>query len=89
MNALLDEWELQIVQLRAHYEQLLFFSIPKLLNLYNLMTSKESQFDGVAKEVGFLFQNKPDVQLKLRETVKVYTMIDLARNRVIYYCGSP
>lgn len=58
-----------MTQLRMKYEQLLFFSIPKLLHLYELMMSKE--IDGVAKEIGFLFQNKPDVQQKLRETVEV------------------
>ena len=58
-----------MTQLHIQYEQLLFFSIPKLLHLYELMMSKE--IDDVAKEVGFLFQNKPDVQQKLRETVEV------------------
>ena len=69
ISVLLADWEEQMTQLHIQYEQLLFFSIPKLLHLYELMMSKE--IDDVAKEVGFLFQNKPDVQQKLRETVEV------------------
>ena len=60
-----------MAQLRVQYEQLLFFSVPKLLHLYDLIISRECQADSVAKEVGFLFRNKSDVQLSLRAAVEV------------------
>lgn len=60
-----------MADLRAEYEQLLFFSVPKLLHLYQNLTAHEPNPVIIVHDVGFLFQNKPDVQLKLKKTVKV------------------
>ena len=73
----LSEWEKQVAQLRTQYEQLLYFTIPKLLHLYHMITSQEPDIDGIVQEVGFLFQNKPVVRQKLRGSVKVYTHLDV------------
>lgn len=67
----LSEWEKEVAQLRSQYEQLLFFTIPKLLHLYHMITAPELNLDGITQEVSFLFQNEPDVRQKLKNAVKV------------------
>ena len=71
VRTLLASWEQQVAKLRLEYEQLLFFSIPKLLRLYGLIMSQDDHSDAVSKEVGFLFKNKPEVQYCLKKAVKV------------------
>ena len=72
-SQLLSQWEKEVTNLRAEYEQLLFFSIPKLLHLYqNLMAAQPNPTD-IVHDVGFLFENKPHVQSQLKETVKVHS----------------
>jgi len=53
------------------YEQLLFFTIPKLLHLYCMIVAEKPEINAIVQEVGFLFQNKPLVLQKLKETVQV------------------
>ena len=67
----LSQWEKDVAKLRVEYEQLLFFSIPKLLHLYQLITASEPSVTKIVQEVSFLFQNKPKVRRKLKEIVKV------------------
>jgi len=57
--------------LRSEYEQLLFFSIPKLLHLYQNLVGEKPNVGKIANDVTILFQNKYDVQQKLRHTIKV------------------
>ncbi len=57
--------------LRAEYEQLLYFSVPKLLHLYHGLTAHQPNLSAVVQDVGFLFENKPHVQAQLRDSVKV------------------
>ena len=67
----LCRWEKEVSQLRSNYEQLLFFTIPKLLHLYHMISADEPDIEGVVQEVGFLFQNQPHVRQKLKKSVQV------------------
>lgn len=71
MRALLSKWKQQVAQLREQYNQLLFFSVPKLLILHDLLTSCESYTKQIAKEVGFLFGNSSEVHLRLKDAIEV------------------
>ena len=68
---MLSKWREEVSQLRIQYEQLLFFSIPKLLHLFRMITAEKPEINAIVQEVGFLFQNKPLVLKKLKETVQV------------------
>ena len=70
MRSLLLTWEHQVAQLRKKYNQLLFFSVPKLLILYDLLISCEKSTERIAKEVEFIFRNAPEVQLRLKDAIK-------------------
>ena len=69
----LSVWEQDVAQLRSQYEQLLFFTIPKLLHLYHMITALEPDLESIVQEVRFLFQNTPPVRKKLKETIEVRT----------------
>lgn len=65
-----------MAELRSEYEQLLYFSVPKLLHLYqNLMVAEPSP-ESIMHDVGFLFENTPSVQAQLKETVQVCLLCD-------------
>lgn len=57
--------------LRSEYGQLLFFSIPKLLHLYQNLVGGRPSVSRIVNDVSILFQNKHEVQRKLRHTIKV------------------
>ena len=67
----LTEWEEQMAELRSEYEQLLYFSVPKLLHLYQDLMAPDSSPENVMHDVGFLFENTPSVQAQLKQTVQV------------------
>ncbi len=67
----LTEWKEMVNHLRSEYEQLLFFSIPKLLHLYQNLVGGKPNVGRIVNDVGILFKNSDDVQRKLRHTVKV------------------
>lgn len=67
----LTEWKEMVNSLRAEYEQLLYFSIPKLLHLYQNLVDFKPSVSKLANDVSILFQNNHDVQRKLRHTIRV------------------
>ena len=71
---LLDGWEKEVARLRNEYDQLLFFSIPKMLQLYQRITADEPDYIAIVQNISFLFQNKPHIQKKLKRTIKVCDM---------------
>ena len=71
MSRSLVAWEEQMAELRSEYEQLLYFSVPKLLHLYQNLTVPEPSPDSIMHDVGFLFENTPSVQAQLKETIQV------------------
>ena len=70
-NKTLSQWEKEVAQLRTDYEQLLYFSIPKLLHLYHLITVQNPSATAVMQEVSFMFQNEASTRQKLKDVVKV------------------
>lgn len=64
-------WEEQMAELRSEYEQLLYFSVPKLLHLYQNLTVPEPSPESIIHDVGFLFENTPSVQAQLKKTIQV------------------
>lgn len=71
----LSDWKEMVNNLRSEYEQLLFFSIPKLLHLYQNLVGGRPNVGRIVNDVSILFQNQHDVQKKLRHTVKVSQMV--------------
>ena len=65
-------WKIEVSQLRIQYQQLLFFTVPKLLHLYNTIVAEMPDINAIVQEVGFLFQNKPLVLQRLKEAVQVH-----------------
>ena len=66
------DWKKKVTQLRADCTWLLYFSIPKILLLYEIMRS--SSPDGIEKtvqEVSVLTINEPLEGARLREIVQV------------------
>ena len=53
------KWTQQMAELHDNYPWLLFFSIPRMLQLYWLIHSKERQVDKIFREVSFLIINQP------------------------------
>lgn len=76
---LLVTWEKEVANLRAEYEQLLYFSVPKLLHLYQGLTAHQPNLTAVVQDVSFLFENKPHVQAQLRNSVKVCVVCEAVR----------
>ena len=56
------------------YDKLLFFSVSKVLSLYDILTSPVFSVDEMIQEVGFLFENDPIAIKKLKTAVKVITV---------------
>ena len=61
-----------MAELRSEYEQLLYFSVPKLLHLYQNLTVQDPSPESIMHDVGFLFENSPSVQAQLKQTVQVH-----------------
>ena len=57
------------------YDKLLFFSVSKVLSLYDILSSPAFSVDEMIQEVGFLFENDPGAIKKLKTAIKVITLI--------------
>ena len=68
-------WEEQMAELRSEYEQLLYFSVPKLLHLYQNLTVSDPSLESIMHDVGFLFENTPSVQAQLKQTIQVILLL--------------
>ena len=60
------------------YDKLLFFSVSKVLSLYDILSSPTFLVDEMIQEVGFLFENDPKAIKKLKTAIKVITMVALS-----------
>lgn len=71
----LESWRNCVAELYCQYDWLLFFSIPKVLYLYNLLTSKEpiceNQIDKIVHEISFLSENDRSTRKELQSNVQV------------------
>ena len=66
---LIKEWTDEVSELRSRYNWLLFFSIPKILNVYKMVCSKN--VDAIFHEVSFLTPNNAIKRDTVREELKV------------------
>lgn len=65
----LSLWSLEVEDLHNTYENLLFFTIPKLLHVHRHMTS--GNMEGIVDQISFLFKNNIIIREKLKSNVKV------------------
>ena len=59
------------------YDKLLFFSVSKVLSLYDILSSPTFSVDEMIQEVGFLFENDPKAIKKLKTAIKVITLVTI------------
>ena len=75
MHNALTQWTEKVAELRNCYSWLLYYSIPKMMKLYQLIHSdKHPEHEKVAKivqDVSFLVDNTPQQREKLKIGVKV------------------
>ena len=69
-----------MTRLRSQYEWLLFFSVPKLLLVYQLMqgwTEEEEEgcLDQLVREIMFLITNDSTTRENLQESIKVISSL--------------
>ena len=57
------------------YDKLLFFSVSKVLSLYDILSSPTFSIDEMIQEVGFLFENDHKAIKKLKTAIKVITLV--------------
>lgn len=70
-NELLKTWMQRVDELRNQYNWLLFFSVPKLLLLYNLMRAEIRNLEAIVHEISFLCSNEQGSRKSTRELVEV------------------
>ena len=68
----MKNWNAAIRNMHNAYDKLLFFSVSKVLSIYDILTS--FSVDEMIQEVGFLFENDPKAIKKLKTAVKVTTV---------------
>lgn len=73
-------WTQTVTRLRSQYEWLLFFSVPKLLLMYQLMQEwsegkKEGCLDQLVREIMFLVTNDSLTRETLCQNIEVSSMI--------------
>ncbi len=64
-------WLTEVEGLHAKYRWLLFFRVPKLMILYELISAEVLSPSTIISEIGFLFQNDPLTRVKLSPLVEV------------------
>ena len=65
------KWVSEVERLHSSYKWLLFFHIPKLIALYEILRSEKCDVVGVHQEIGFLFQRDAATRRKLRVAIEV------------------
>lgn len=68
---MLTTWMHSVDELRAKYDWLLFFSVPKLLLLYHLLQAEDPNVDAIMHEISFLCSNERGDWKGTRVEVKV------------------
>ena len=70
-NKALTEWINEVEDLHSHYKWLLFFHIPKLINLHELLMSQNPSVSDISYQVSFLFKRDTDTRKQLKESIAV------------------
>lgn len=71
IEATLQEWTEKVVALRQRYTWLLFFSVPKLLRLYNLLIDDTANIAAIVHSISFLFENAAAVRKRMGPVIQV------------------
>ena len=66
-------WSLEVEDLHKSFENLLFFTIPKLLHVHRQMS--EGNMEGIMDQISFLFKNNIIVREKLKTNIKVLLLM--------------
>ena len=72
-EATLESWRNHVTELRSQYNWLLFFSIPKILRLYDLLSTGDDPevLDKIVDEISILGHNDQPTRHRLKESVQV------------------
>ena len=76
-EAVVKDWKTRVQDLRCQYKWLLFFSIPKTLRLFkllsqsNLVSDCSIQVDKILGEICFLFKNDQETRNALKHSIMV------------------
>ena len=76
-EAVVKDWKTRVQDLRCQYKWLLFFSIPKILRLFELLSPRNLETDCCIKvekilnEVCFLFRNDQKARNALKISIEV------------------
>ena len=76
----LKKWRIKISNLYKDYNELLFFSVSKILSIHEILRNFFS-VDKVLQEIGFLFKNDDEAMNSLRVAVEVCV-------NAVYYLSS-
>ena len=71
MQAEVEEWKQNMLQLQAHFPWLLYFSVPKILLLHQLLSHHQIDLDKIIHEVSFLIINQPQQRSRLQDIIMV------------------
>lgn len=66
------------------YDKLLFFSVSKVLSLYDILTA--FSVEEMIQEVGFLFENDPKAIKKLKTAVEVISCSEITPLVIFLVC---
>ena len=67
----LKKWIATIRNLYKTYDKLMFFSVSKVLSLYDLLTAGEFSVNKMMQEIGILFKNDSETAKKLKGAIQV------------------
>jgi len=82
------KWVNEVEQLHSSYKWLLFFRIPKLIVVYEILRSEKCDVARVHQEISFLFQRNATTRQKLHEVIEVSSCNNLCITKTsIYYCS--
>ena len=70
----LKDWKTIISALYNKYNKLLFFSVSKVLSIYEILKNKDFCADKLMQEIGFLFKNDDEAMKALKVVIEVRGM---------------
>jgi len=67
----LKKWISSLRNLYKTYDKLMFFTISKVLSLYDILMEEKFSVDKMMQEIGILFKNDSQTAKKLKEAIEV------------------
>ncbi len=70
----LESWKKRVTELRSQYDWLLFFNIPKILRLYNMVSKcqdRVEELDEIVSEISFLCDNNESSRQNIKKRLQV------------------